>query len=910
MAKAFVVAFIILALFQASQVEAFEENDCFEYYAFSEGLEWVDFLPEKATYVPGDEVYVHYKLESLMESPIVEGRERIQVFYNHPTRGEEMIDEFFVAGELNIMKSDIIDRELTWKIPAGSPSGEYSMKIYFIVGDSYNLAGLSMVPYGPPGVPGDMLKFVVEADGESYMYFGKEDATIDNELYQFSSFAPTVSSGAHKIGVSIASTDPMTAKVTSELYVWDDVSGQPLKSEEKTLSVSSALQVVEFMTPILEPNSYELRITASSGSKKAMIKLRFGVEGPKARLSYSGLTSFPLSAGEPVKAFICMSNSADHETWSSGTGTLRVLDADGETVYTEELGALDIPPTPYGLITGFTPASSIARGSLEVELRDQAGNVVDLQKLDYDYSKFMNIGADLGVDAEMDGDSIGFTVSLQAKGVPIQGDVIVYLLDPNGIVLYAEEVQVDGEYSGSLKAVAGYGTYTLKAKEPMRDLEDQEVILYGIQKNEAEGSSWLLWTVVPVIALVAALAFLFKRKRAPVSVLIIIMLFSFYFMPVVMAGSTHFQPQPEPNQDLNSLGVGSNLKTTKASGVVGVNFYLNEQLTVNNNVLRSSDCCCNNDVLAFGRPNISGEFFAKGGPTDSPPIQFVDDISWVKTEIDSGEYTTETYRFTICSWRIKADDDDGPNRCVIDGAVICESNCGLDTDGLQDLGNGSYKVTADSVDVRADCTPECIIFVDRKEQEYTPRQGAATTTLQKAYGYMEISSDGRQAFSAITNTFSFDVKRVPEKPELQAKLYKPSQLMSGDEFNLRAEVTNTGSQRAYIRGISISGAESRVLYSPKTIAPGETADIIIKASPTSAEGMALDIKYDAENLGCLNSRNNQRSFSLGSSVARGDACTFSSDCPGGSCCGGICRTGVGVCDDIDGDGVLDFWIAG
>ncbi|MFH1294762.1 MAG: hypothetical protein ABIH90_02360, partial [Candidatus Aenigmatarchaeota archaeon] len=331
---------------------------------------------------------------------------------------------------------------------------------------------------------------------------------------------------------------------------------------------------------------------------------------------------------------------------------------------------------------------------------------------------------------------------------------------------------------------------------------------------------------------------------------------------------------------------------------------------------------------------IGGEFFSKGGPTDSPPIIFVNNISEAKERIDAGTYAAETYRFNICSWAYCANKDSGPNSCVVDGTVVCEKNCNIEQhSGLNDIGDGKYEVVGNSVDLSVNCIPKCILFIDRKEQFFVPIEGRkeltslCNTTLKKAYGYMDISanwqpptktrqskyaspSEPGPTFAPLETSFSLGVKEIPEEPNIETEFFAPKSVIVGEEFFLRAKVTNTGDQKAYIRGVDIGDAQGRILYMPRELAPGESDDVIVKVKPTTTGGVTLGMDYEAENLGCLTARRGSQTFSTDSFIEHGEACSFDSDCPSGSCCDGVCRSGSGVCDDIDGDGVLDFWVSG
>jgi len=521
MLKPFVCVSILLAacIIQPFAAAAFVESDCFQDYEFSTGIQWTDFHPDMVSYSPGDEAVFSYTVKSTMAAPIVEGRERVQIFYNHPQREEELLDEFFVPGSLNFMNGDLARREFSWKIPAGAPAGTYTAKIYFIVGGMFNLAGLSIVPYGPPGVPGETTSFEVNGENESYIFFDKSETTLADETYAFSDFVPILETGYPALRTSVGSMGgSKDVKVTMETYAWDDLSGSPLKTENRAVIVADDKPAaLEFNIPALNPNAYEIRLVATSGGEKAMLKVRFGVSGSRGRFAYAGITKFPLAPGESAGAFMCMSNAADHENWFNGSGTFRVVDEGGAVIFEEHFGPTEIPPNPYGLAATFTPAKSMTKGYVEVTMADADGKTVDAQRLEYDLSKFTNIGASLAFDADdavsVD-EEVGYTIKLSAtRGTPISGSVLIYLIGDDGTVLQADELAVNGTYSGSIKP-PGAGAYVLKVRETERGLEAERDITVssGTAGGVRDATDYMwIWYALAVAAAAIAI-FIFYRK--------------------------------------------------------------------------------------------------------------------------------------------------------------------------------------------------------------------------------------------------------------------------------------------------------------------------------------------------------------------------------------------------------------
>ncbi|MCK4428923.1 MAG: hypothetical protein KAU95_01000, partial [Candidatus Aenigmarchaeota archaeon] len=299
---------------------AVEPVDCFQYYKFQEGLIFDDLHAEKISYSPGEEVIVAYNLLSRMEAPVVEGKVRVQIFYNAPEQGEQIIDEFFAFKDLSLKLNDKIPHEFRWAIPNGAKKGEYIIKTYFIVGDFFNLAGVSFVPYGPPGMPGEQTTFNVKNPSTaSRIYLSKENTFINDVKYRFGAFSP----GYDK-------TEPITIKtqlvsegeskqvdVELEIYKWDDLTGKPMSEHSVKETLSPELNGVEdiiYELPALDTGAYLVKFIAKSGEEKSILKLRFSVPGAKGRFIYLGLDKFPLIKDQKTTIFFCLSNSADYTT--------------------------------------------------------------------------------------------------------------------------------------------------------------------------------------------------------------------------------------------------------------------------------------------------------------------------------------------------------------------------------------------------------------------------------------------------------------------------------------------------------------------------------------------------------------------------------------------------------------------
>ncbi len=472
-------------------------SSCFEgeggYYNFGNGLAFTNFQTEKTTYSPGDTIEIDYVLTGNQQAPIVEGFTRVQVIYTHPEQKEILVDEFFgeeQKGMIYLMAGDEMRKEIRWKVPEGAPAGEYTVKLYFLAGDAFNLAGLSFVPYGPPGVPAIFTTFAVSSSAkESHIYYNKMKTTLNGNAYDFSNFAPVI---APSDGISVITElanvgEQKTAKATMNLYRWDDVEGKPLQEYSITRDVNLAAggkQALTFDTnKDLEPGTYELVFTAASGEEKSVMKMRISVAGERLRMNYAGIADFPLMAGKESKLFVCMGNSADSFNLAEGRVEIEFKDKDGKTVVKESSALADFPPQPTGLEAVFTPSETVSKGTLIATAYDGAGNVADKVDMDYDYSRFAAVPAKLdiapGKATFSSGEKIMYTVIFtDERGIGLEGKVLVYLLDSGGkVIRIAEDVAVSGTYAGEFEGVDEQGDYRLVVREKERDLSDETSVM-------------------------------------------------------------------------------------------------------------------------------------------------------------------------------------------------------------------------------------------------------------------------------------------------------------------------------------------------------------------------------------------------------------------------------------------------
>ncbi|MBI4173426.1 MAG: hypothetical protein HY519_01785 [Candidatus Aenigmarchaeota archaeon] len=507
---------------------------CFEgeggHYNFHNGIIFGNFHTEQAAYSPGEEVEIDYSITGNQLAPIIDSFVRVQVLFEDAVQGEQLADEFFPGGvagkplkDVNLRYGDRVDKEIRWRVPAGARPGNYTIKAYIISGDAFNLAGLSFVPYGPPGVPGIDASFAVKNADTSAISFDKLVTTFNGKPYLFSTFVPIIGPD-DKISVTtqLANHGPAkTAVVAMEIYEWDDVSGKPIDKYSTIASVelpAGGKKALDFSVPALGPNAYELRMAATSSAENAVLKMRFAVAGQKPRLIYAGLDGFPMLAGSQYQAFFCASNAAESTSFAAGKVRLTFTDRDGKTVFQETSGLLDIPPQPSGMAAAFIPAAQITKGTLTAEILDGNDAVLDYVELPYDYSLFPAKDAQLrltmGQDSYVIGAKAGYAVDLtDPAGLPLSGDLLIELRAPDGRAVQVDEQRMEDHFESmlDLAKAPSPGTYTLVVRERSKDLMAQQQ--FSVTAAAATDTNLLAIASAALLALAAIGLLLRGRKR-------------------------------------------------------------------------------------------------------------------------------------------------------------------------------------------------------------------------------------------------------------------------------------------------------------------------------------------------------------------------------------------------------------
>ena len=466
---------------------ALDDIDCFKYYEYGTGVVFREIMTDQRSYIQGESAVITYSVLGQMDAPITEGSVRMDIFYNDPVDGGQLIDEFYAGENINLLKGSQADKRAVWDVPIGARSGNYTIKTFFVVGRYFNLAGLTGAPYGAPA---EEVNFEVKGPAiPDTLYWSKKDTTVNGEAYDFSA-PPKVYNGTINLKTKLVNVgEAKNVNVTIQSYVWDDLLEKPISqyTQEKTVSLqANETQDVSYDLSGLEAATYEIKLSAETDDAKALMKVRAPVGGEKGMILYLGLDKFPLTKDDEANVFACYSTSTDYSTTFSGTLKLEVLDDLGKEI-TQDTGDVSLVPTPpQGKKLSFKPTAAQKTVTVKASLYDDKNNLQDTATVTYDYSNYAGGkgGISLAISPKTitDGSDVTYTVNYKDNaGTPLNGKILVYMSDPKDKVLgTASDVEIKGQYTGKFTVSGTLGDYKITVRELASDKKAQDSFKLGI----------------------------------------------------------------------------------------------------------------------------------------------------------------------------------------------------------------------------------------------------------------------------------------------------------------------------------------------------------------------------------------------------------------------------------------------
>ena len=380
-------------------------------------------------------------------------------------------------------------------------------------------------------------------------------------------------------------------------------------------------------------------------------------------------------------------------------------------------------------------------------------------------------------------------------------------------------------------------------------------------------------------------------------------------------------------------------------GHLAINLYSSLQMVQNGYVVKDGDEVCADEVVEAEQGSNGGEWFVKGGPTDSPPIQWMsctelkgfltDVVEWHKTNVYPDDYRTDI-KYGVDSYVVDnnvINRDDiivypTPNyagwRSYL--SVLCCQSEDVPLTKTDDDGKTVYNVNS---------KPVCIMYIDGFYNSGSYQTAGYLVPVFKPFifgfgrnfqGYLGSSTYFSESkwIDEYFETSLFDFshsKRVSQVSPLakggsnieMLEYDLESSLYEYDPLYVRVQIENTGDMKLHIDDVSLNVGEFEVIYAPKSLDAGNKSEIIIETAARDISSLELSIDYFSDKLGCLNTKDFSVDFSLGSvSVKERPFCKETGNCAGtgmdnAACCRGACYDlGRGSCDDYDGDGSFEW----
>ncbi len=360
-------------------------SNCFDYYNF-ESIQ-ITVQSDFPQTVSGEEMRFSGEIENRNTFPIVSGALVAKVFLIDETLYEsaelfEFVDEFVVEGNLTLPPGAKRAFSHEWTVPSNAKGGKYFIAYSFSQVGQYNFLGQSY----SEAVVGKTVLFDVTGDNEEGVVgFDKLSTTVDGSKYSFTESLTTVpAEGDVVIKTSVTNPTKQTKTVPFQWnqYAWDAAAEKNRRNTQTELVTLAPGETKELSYKVAEQAEAMVYVTAtvSDLDTKNILAVRFVKEGVLTpRLVFSGLSGFPLKAGEKQKVALCAQTALGTIENTSVHFSLR--SADG-TVIHEFSQATNINEFVNGFVSEFTPGGDFEDVTLTATLK-QGDTVLDEVALHY-----------------------------------------------------------------------------------------------------------------------------------------------------------------------------------------------------------------------------------------------------------------------------------------------------------------------------------------------------------------------------------------------------------------------------------------------------------------------------------------------------------------------------------------------
>ena len=361
-----------------------EGLECFEYYKFnsvqiSVGLNASSYKERQIVEFSGN-------VENQNSYPVVDGNVLVRIskknkdFQKH---GNLVIDEFYATKEpITLDAGEKKELKFNWNVPVGISAGEYQVDYFFTVGKRFNLGGL---PFSYEVVIGSS-SFSIDSEVKGSVEFDPSQTKVNGEPYNQVGNAPVVEPNS-KVSVEqtlVNSTDKeQDVSVTQELYYWDSLRKEDLKTSKKTnvkVPAGGSKKVSFEISQVKDSVSF-VKMTAKYGNQKSITWVRIGSNINSPRINYPAITKFPLKKGQKAELFSCFHNASGVS--KSGSLQLTLTDKSGKKIAEKKYTGM-ISPNMSLLKKEFSAPADLDYLKIDAVLTNDKGQKVDEYSAVYD----------------------------------------------------------------------------------------------------------------------------------------------------------------------------------------------------------------------------------------------------------------------------------------------------------------------------------------------------------------------------------------------------------------------------------------------------------------------------------------------------------------------------------------------
>lgn len=289
--------------------------------------------------------------------------------------------------------------------------------------------------------------------------------------------------------------------------------------------------------------------------------------------------------------------------------------------------------------------------------------------------------------------------------------------------------------------------------------------------------------------------------------------------------------------------------------------------------LNDGDDCCVGDTIKLSA-TASGDQHGDGGPNGDPDIEWVEDLNKTVEDILSSLYHPKTYRTPVCLYPRTCDayaDDRLPaecKECIKFLTVICDSSCTSKAEGMAAREGDGWRIAAEGkIELSMQCKEGCVV--------YEKGEGTVKTLDVATPGNPWYNAEYGTTKSAPSEKFIINAVKDAREPNLRVNKYTYNEV--DGKTVIKVEVENTGDVIAYIDKAVYTMKDTKTLYMPASVNPGEKTEMLFETETSIPEltGARLDTLCTSEKTGCLKTKKFIKTFALG-------PCTTNADCDDGN----------------------------